>query len=190
MLDTGKSLVINIPNSKTKTQRSFVVSEYFYPTVKKYMNIHPANHENNNDLSFFLKYSNGKCTRQTVGINKLGSVPNQIATYLGLPDAKTYTGHCFRRTSATILVDAGGDLLDLKRHGGWQSSAVAEGYVDNSMTSKANNSTKITSAIANSKESTTLNNNLTVSYASCKKSNDTPFVFNNCTVTINYYKSN
>lgn len=184
-------LIINIPDSKTKTQRSFVVSEYFYPTVKKYMSILRANHENNNRLSFFRKYSNGKCTKQNVGINTLGNVPSQIATYLGLPDAKTYTGHCFRRTSATILVDAGGDLLDLKRHGGWQSSAVAEGYVDNSMSSKAKNSTKITSAIAgNSKDSTTSNNNVTVSYASMQKSNDTPFVFNNCTVTINNYNSN
>ncbi|KAJ8910564.1 hypothetical protein NQ315_008949 [Exocentrus adspersus] len=29
--DTGKNLIINIRDSKTKRQRSFVVSEYFYP---------------------------------------------------------------------------------------------------------------------------------------------------------------
>lgn len=184
--DTGKSFIIKIPDSKTKTQRSFVVSEYFYPTVKKYINLRPLT--TNTPLPFFVNYNNGKCTRQCVGIHKLGGVPRDIAKYLGLPNSEAYTGHCFRRSSATILVDAGGDLLDLKRHGGWRSSTVAEGYVDNSMTNKTNNAAKITSAITNSNSVITNNdNNLHLSYASSSKSNDCSYVFNNCNVTINNY---
>lgn len=196
--DTGKNLIINIPDSKTKRQRSFVVSEYFYPKVKKYINFRSAVNTAPN-LPFFLNYINGKCTKQSVGINKLGKVPKQIAIYLGLPEAATYTGHCFRRSSATILVDAGGDLLDLKRHGGWQSSAVAEGYVDNSLNNQTNNSSKISSAIASTSNSTNsinedfieATNNVNLTYASTSKTNDIPFVFNNCSVTINnYYNEN
>jgi hypothetical protein len=44
-----------------------------------------------------------------------------------------YTGHSLRRTSATLLVDEGGDLTTLKRHGGWRSSFVAEGYIEESI---------------------------------------------------------
>jgi hypothetical protein len=78
---------------------------------------------------FFLFYNNGKCTRQPVGINTFGQLPSKIAAYLTLEDPKTYTGHCFRRSSATLLAAGGGDLVSLKRHGGWRSSTVAEGYI-------------------------------------------------------------
>lgn len=157
------------------------------------MDLRSAVNEASN-LPFFLNYVRGKCTKQCVGINKLGDVPKQIAIYLGLPEATAYTGHCFRRSSATILVDAGGDLLDLKRHGGWQSSAVAEGYVDNSLNNQNNNSSKISSAIANTSSTinedfieTTNSNNINLTYASTSKRTNIPYVFNNCSVTINNY---
>lgn len=46
----------------------------------------------------------------------------RCAQFLKLPDPLAYTGHCFRRTSATLLVNGGSDILQLKRHGGWKSS--------------------------------------------------------------------
>jgi hypothetical protein len=64
-----------------------------------------------------------------VGINTFGQLPSKTAAYLKLEDPKTYTGHCFRRSSATLLAAGGGDLVSLKRHGGWRSSTVAEGYI-------------------------------------------------------------
>lgn len=60
-------------------------------------------------------------------INKIGSLSQEIAIYLELPDAKTYTDHTFRRTSATLITNAGSNMTTLKRHGGWKSSNVAEG---------------------------------------------------------------
>ncbi|KAH0812075.1 hypothetical protein GEV33_010716 [Tenebrio molitor] len=65
-----------------------------------------------------------------VEINTFGQPPSKIAAYLKLEDPKTYTGHCFRRSSATLLAAGGGDLVSLKRHGGWRSSTVAEGYIE------------------------------------------------------------
>ena len=44
-----------------------------------------------------------------------------------------HTGHCFRRTSATLLVDGGTDQLTLMRHGGWRSATVAQGYLEDSL---------------------------------------------------------
>jgi hypothetical protein len=67
-----------------------------------------------NEDRFFLNYQNQKCARQPVDVNKLGSIPKQIAIYLNLKNPELYTGYCFRRSSATILVDAGGDMETLK----------------------------------------------------------------------------
>jgi hypothetical protein len=48
----------------------------------------------------------------------------------------TYTGHCFRRTSATLFANAGGSKENLKRHGGWKSDSVAESCVEESVLNK------------------------------------------------------
>ncbi|KAJ8915459.1 hypothetical protein NQ315_003222 [Exocentrus adspersus] len=47
-----------------------------------------------------------------------------------------YTGHCLRRSSATLLANAGANMTTLKRHGGWKSSTVAEGYLEDSIQNK------------------------------------------------------
>ena len=114
--DTGTSFIVHIPDTKTKTERTFVIAGNLYKICLKYLMIRK---QVSSDIKFFfLNYQNGKCVRQAVGINKFGSIPKEIAKYLKLPEPEAYTGHCFRRSSATILVDAGGDLLALKRHGG------------------------------------------------------------------------
>ena len=51
------------------------------------------------------------------------------------------------QTSATLLVDNGGDITSLKRHGGWKSTSVAEGYVEESLTNKKQTALKILSPI-------------------------------------------
>lgn len=70
-----------------------------------------------------------------------------VATFLKLPDCNFYTGHCFRRSSATLLVDAGGDIMTLKRHGGCRSTTFAEAYVDDYEKNKTDTANKICSSI-------------------------------------------
>lgn len=168
------------------------------------MSLRPANMDQINSR-FFINYQNGKCSRQVVGINKISKFPNEIAQFLTLPNPQDYTGHCFRRTSATLLVDAGGDLLLLKKHGGWKSSSVAEGYVDESTNSKNQIQTKILQSVQN-KETTsssdygasssemTFNSrtNMSASTSINKKLEcDTPIILNNCSnITINQYLNN
>lgn len=137
-------LLVKIPNTKNKIPRSFIIDGPFYDVVKKYEALRTTKTKNNH---FFQNYQKGKCTAQPIGINKFGAMPKEVAKFLGLPDADCYTGHSFRRTSATLLADSGADILTLKRHGGWRSNAVAESYVEDSIQNKANISAKITQAI-------------------------------------------
>ena len=61
-------------------------------------------------------------------------VPQQyeIAKHLGKLILKFYTGHCFRRTCATLLAEACLSSHIIKNAGNWKSTTVAEGYIDNS----------------------------------------------------------
>lgn len=133
--DKDSYIIVKIPDSKTKIQRTFVVpnnNEYKFNPAKicrKYMSLRPKAAEN---PRFFLQYRNGKCTVQVVGINSFAKIPSLIASFLGLPNTVKYTGHSFRRSSASLLVGSGADILRLKHHGGWRSTTVAEGYVEQS----------------------------------------------------------
>ncbi|KAJ3655878.1 hypothetical protein Zmor_014987 [Zophobas morio] len=133
-VDTREDMiVINIPQTKTKSSRKFVIMEpTWIDVVKKYLTKRPSP-----DMArLFIGFRGGKPTRQNMGHNTISKTPYKIAQYLQLPNVDEFTGHTLRRTSATILADMGGDILSLKRHGGWKSSMVAEGYVEESLTDK------------------------------------------------------
>ncbi|KAF2878948.1 hypothetical protein ILUMI_27221 [Ignelater luminosus] len=98
--DLGSAVLIRILDTKTKKPRAFTITGEFYEIYKKYATLRPSNV---NERRFFLNYQNQKCTRQPVGKNKFGNIPKQIATYLHLENPELYTGHCFRRSSATCL---------------------------------------------------------------------------------------
>ena len=140
--DVGTAVLVKVPTTKTKVCRKFTITGHFSEIVKKYIKLRPPNQS-----TFFLNYQKGKCTLQKVGINKFGNLGKQIATYLKLPHPELYTGHCFRRSSATILVDSGEDITSLKRHGGWKSTRVAEGYIEDSMANKNHVANKILNSI-------------------------------------------
>jgi len=101
--------------------------------IKKYNNLRPKTVTHKR---FFLTYRHGCLINSPIGINTMGSIPKEIASFLRLPDPHLYTGHCFRRSSATHIANNGGDILTIKRLGGWKSSAVAESYVASSIKNK------------------------------------------------------
>lgn len=139
--DAGSHLLVHVPHTKNKKSRSFTVTGKYYEICKKYMNKRPCT----GNKCFFLNYRNQKCTVQNVGINKIGEVGKVIATFLNIEHPELYTGHCFRRSSATLLVDNRADILTLKRHGGWKSTTVAESYVEESVQNKLNISNNLIS---------------------------------------------
>ncbi|KAF2895723.1 hypothetical protein ILUMI_10447 [Ignelater luminosus] len=133
--DTGIIIIVNIPKSETNKERYFVIQcenedlnmAYIF---RKYANLRPAGTKHRR---FFLFYKQGQCTVRPVGINTFGKIPSDIAKYLGLNNPYSYSGHCFRRSSATLLANAGADVLSLKRHGGWKSNGVPERYIKESL---------------------------------------------------------
>ncbi|PSN29126.1 hypothetical protein C0J52_27732 [Blattella germanica] len=118
--DTGSQLIITIPQTKTNQRRIFSVINdreglKFLEFYRKYIALRPKELDKN---FLFVGYRNGKCVNQRVGIHTIGGMPKKIASFLGLPNIEMYTGHCFRRTTATLLAKAGADVSVLKRHGG------------------------------------------------------------------------
>lgn len=144
--DKRDVIIINIPDSKNKTRRTFTIINDTDKNIdclgiiRKYVNLRPKNVDHRR---LFLRYEVGKCVNQVVGKNTLGKVPYNIAKYLNLDNPESYTGHSFRRTSATLLADTGADVLALKRHGGWRSSTVAESYVADSTANKVDTARRI-----------------------------------------------
>lgn len=89
-------------------------------TFRKYYGLRP---ESNVHDRFFVAYSNAKCTFQLVA----------IAKFLNSANSECFTGHYFRRLSASLLTDANADIYTLYRHGGLKSVTVTENYVETSI---------------------------------------------------------
>ncbi|KAJ8918170.1 hypothetical protein NQ315_014036 [Exocentrus adspersus] len=113
--DMGKYVIVTLRQTKNLTTRRFTITD---------------------DGCSFQPCTHGKCISLNAGHHTIGAVPKQIAKFLGLKEPELYTGHCFRRTGATMVVDAGGDILSLKREGGWKLSEIAMSYVDDSINNK------------------------------------------------------
>lgn len=128
------TILVTVPKTKTNMPRLFVITEVEWITlIKKYFNLRPKGVATKR---FFITYRKGRCTSSPIGINKISQVPKIIASFLKLPNPEQYTGHCLRRSSASHLANHGGDLITIKRHGGWKSSTVAEGYIEASLKKK------------------------------------------------------
>ena len=81
------------------------------------------------------KPSNSKPSKfinSPIGVNYLYAVGKDIAAFLELPDPSRYTGHCFRRTSVTVMANAGATVLELKQKCHWKNDKMANVYVANS----------------------------------------------------------
>ncbi|CAD6216250.1 GSCOCG00011314001-RA-CDS [Cotesia congregata] len=127
LIDSGTSLVVTIQATPRRQMRKFTIDGDLYNVIKKYMNLRPDHAKINRLL---LNYQKGKCTQQPIGINKVGGVPRRIASFLELPEADKYTGHCFRRTSAELLSQSGTNVVHVIA--GWKANKTS-GKTDNSL---------------------------------------------------------
>ncbi|XP_063544513.1 uncharacterized protein LOC134752749 isoform X5 [Cydia strobilella] len=94
--DHGENFFIKIVRNKNRLQDYFVVQGTYYNIVKKYQDLRLTSAPSNR---FFQAFRNGKCRAQVIGINRFGAMPKEIAEFLKLPDAKSFTGHTFRAVS-------------------------------------------------------------------------------------------
>lgn len=106
--EVNSSLIIKVPDKTTKIPRVFTVSsanETYLEIYREYLALRP---KHTTHRRFFVYYKDGKCTAQVVGINTFGKLPFYIAEYLGLPNPKCYTGHCFRSSAHTRWTPSSG----------------------------------------------------------------------------------
>lgn len=120
--------------------------------------------------------------------NTIGKIPSLIAQKLKICDPQLFTGHCFRRSGATILSDSGASKLTLKRAGRQVSDSVCDGYIAESSKSKLNVTTLIGQASEKDEEMTRSENTL----HETPKINGLPTVtnntFNDCNGFVLYFQ--
>ena len=80
----------------------------------------------------FRKLSKHMIPGQVVGKHTLSQIGVNLAKELGLLNANKYTGHCWRRTAATLAAEAGSTLAEIKTLTGHRSDNVAYNYIANS----------------------------------------------------------
>lgn len=193
--DYTNHFIVKLVDTKTKRDRSFMIvpgNLDLLNIIRSYIALRPSkiNHDR-----FFINYIKGKCTVQPVGIHKVAAVPSIVAKFLKLENYQSYTGHCFRRTSASMLAASGASMESIKRHGGWRSSTVAEGYIDESSTTKKNVADKILSnniLIENNIGNLQTPKNLNISSDMSLQNPSGMSVFNNqnCVINIhNHYRN-
>ncbi|KAJ8910244.1 hypothetical protein NQ315_002568 [Exocentrus adspersus] len=187
--DCGTHFLVKLEDTKTKAERSFIITPE--DTV-------PFDLPGLRTIDFFVNYIKEKCTVQPVGIHKIGSVPSLVAKFLHLENFSSYTGHCVRRSSATLLANAGANMEVIKRHGGWRSSTVAEGYIEDCENTKINIAQKILGETAPAE----LSPCSSISTEYLEKSNSNVLKGNNevggmnicgnsnCVININHYYNN
>jgi len=86
---------------------------------------------------FFRKLNeNLKPTMSPIGQKTISIYPQKIAEFLHLPEADKYTSHSFRHTGASVLADDGATVMQLQQAGGWESSSIAQSYVEEGVHSR------------------------------------------------------
>lgn len=130
MEDLGNKFLVSIKKNKNDYPGQFIIGQLFYSKVKKYISLRP---EGEFSDSFFIHYGKGNCTRQNIGRHTIGGIPKEIATFLGLKNPERYTGHCFRRTAATLLSESGASSQMIRQLGRWRSDIIAQGYIEDSL---------------------------------------------------------
>ena len=122
--------IVVIPSTETYQTRSFLVTNIkWVEIVRRYVDLR----KDVEGDRFFVQLRYGKLTKQPYGQNSISQIPKKIATYLQLSNVNTYTGHCFRRTAATLRAHGGGDTRNSKKLKGWNATTVAEACVGTSL---------------------------------------------------------
>lgn len=124
--DNGQEIIISMPSIKTKASKVYKIDGILAQIVRQYKQLRPPKETTDR---FFIQYRDGKCTMNVIGKNTVAKIPKEIASYLQLPDADSYTAYSFRQTSTIVLADALAGINTLKPHGQTNSPTVAEGKI-------------------------------------------------------------
>ncbi|XP_014216391.1 uncharacterized protein LOC106645125 isoform X2 [Copidosoma floridanum] len=134
-------VIVSIPGSNNRVSRTFVIEGKYFDIIEKYVSLRPPFAP----PCLLLCTRNGQSTNNPIGINKIGTMPKEIATWLGLPSPERYTGHTFRKTSKNLIANTGASITTFKRRG---LRSVAERLIAESVGSNETNQNQIDSFTA------------------------------------------
>ncbi len=75
---------------------------------------------------------NAKFLKDPIGKNTLGIVGKEVAKILLKPNPDEFTGHCWRRSSATAAAEGGATTMELRTHFDWAQDSMCKEYVEKS----------------------------------------------------------
>ena len=118
---------VDFPYRTKRTAKvfSFKVPKFLKPTFSNYMTQFKQD-ENTLEQRFLKNWSgckDGFRRTQNYGANKVALLAKKVAEFLG--KTGPYTSHSFRRSTATILAEAGISVVRLVHPGRWKSVVTA-----------------------------------------------------------------
>ena len=120
------------PRKRKNEGFAFYVPAKFYPMFRSYIQELCEDTIEAGKTQFLKNWSRlGNRRIQNTGKNTVNGL-HSVACKILRKSSSGYTSHCWRRSAATNLADAGVSLINLKRHGQWTSDKVVEGYIANS----------------------------------------------------------
>ena len=106
----------------------------------------------------------GNHSRAPMGYNYLAKIPKEVACALNLENMDMYSGHSFRRSSATHAADEGASSVEMRRYYNWKDDTIANKYIEETvtgnkkmaslLTSRSSSEASLSSALLNSGPST------------------------------------
>lgn len=164
--DTSDGLLVNYQHAKQKGEvkhNKFLVprnpthpAACMYSNVKAYFNLLLADlKEDDQDPSldlFRCCTKVNKYGKQPMGVNYLSKIGKEVAEVLKLPNASSYTGHCFRRSSATFAANQGATAIEMQKHFGWKQPSTALRYIDGTLEGSKKMASRFISATNDNKE--------------------------------------
>ena len=77
-------------------------------------------------------HATAKFLKDPIGKNKLAVIGKEVAKILLKPNPDEFTGHCWRRSSATAAAESGATTMELRTHYDWAQDSMCKEYVDKS----------------------------------------------------------
>lgn len=146
--------MIDFTSLDTKTDKTGVSKQYYLfekedkaccpvEVFNQYLALAEARNVNSPHENLFKNVRSNKhkelyLTKQNIGKRTLSEYGQKIAEFLQLENPEAYTGHCFRRTAATLMANNGGNAIGMKQFFRWSSTKTASEYVQNSTRNKKN----------------------------------------------------
>ena len=91
-----------------------------------------------NSFADYIFSMETKYSKAPMGYKYLDKIPKDLAEALNLENPVGYTGHSFRRSSATHAADEGASSVEMRRHYNWKDDTIANKYIEETLSGNRN----------------------------------------------------